>query len=146
MKANQAGMTLLEVMIAIAIVATGFLGVIQLQAVSLKANGQTRHKGLANRILSSSIERVALTPHSILNQNAVENLSPDVLAAWREHPYITTGEVPSVDTKNGVYTYSRVVEKLSNGVLAIHCCVYWGAAGNQKTIFGEAVKPPDMEE
>lgn len=77
---NQKGFSLLEVMIALGILAIGLLGVAPLTTLSVKVNANTNHLTEAYQIAQAEMEKLEIAPWvSVLNGSSITASKTEVV-------------------------------------------------------------------
>jgi type IV pilus modification protein PilV len=80
-KKSQAGFSMIELLVAVVILAVGLLGLAELQVTAIKANSQTNNISAATAIAQKTIERIAaMDPaDAIFNADGTGNFSSVVV-------------------------------------------------------------------
>jgi len=97
---RRAGFSLLEVMIALVILAFGLLALAMMQAQALKEGSKSRHHTRAAMIARDQIEQIQRAPFSQVN-----NVAWGAAPAWMAAAGLTVGPVNmQVTSPDGVFT------------------------------------------
>lgn len=104
-KNTQAGFSLIEVLVAIVILAVGLLGLAQLQITAIKANSQSTSISVANSLAQKVVEDIASmsAEHPIFSSDT----SPP-WATWDGSPFTIPGAGVYNVTYNVVTNYQTV--------------------------------------
>ncbi|SNY54529.1 type IV pilus assembly protein PilV [Arsukibacterium tuosuense] len=106
---KQQGTSLLEVLIAVLVLAIGILGVVGLQSVSLRSTNTAHERAMAV-ILTETLFEVMRTTGPVSRTNAFEMSTCDgvggipVTRDWQEDVKQVTAECALVEWADGVYT------------------------------------------
>lgn len=106
---KQQGTSLLEVLIAVLVLAIGILGVVGLQSVSLRSTNTAHERAMAV-ILTETLFEVMRTTGPVARTSAFEMSTCDgvsgiaVTKAWQEDVKQATSECALVEWADGVYT------------------------------------------
>jgi type IV pilus assembly protein PilV len=73
---RQQGFTLIEVMIALVILATGLLALMTMQIVSIRANAFSSEMTYASMLAQTRLERIRNTPYANVNPGTVTDTVP----------------------------------------------------------------------
>ncbi len=96
--ANQNGFTLLEMLIAIVILAVGLLGLAQLQVTALHANAQSSSKVTAAALGQSILEDINRMPGT------------DAIFQAEVTSYTNWPDLPTVNVQGGVYSIQYLAD------------------------------------
>lgn len=111
---NQSGFTLLEVMVAVFVLAIGLLGMAHLQVTTLKANQSASLKSQANILASDIIDRMRANSKNARQQQYVIALNKDL-----------TNDNLTTIAENDLYEWRQSLANiLPSGNGAITCPVY----------------------
>ncbi|KTD61122.1 type IV pilus modification protein PilV [Legionella spiritensis] len=131
---TQRGMTLLEVLIAVVIMAIGLLGISGMLMLSSKAHNSSYNKQHANQIVSSIFDRIRSNYQAAINGNYnISNITASgtpgsitTPAVYCDSSVCNAQQLATFDTW---YWLSRVVSTLPNGSGSI-ATASTGTAGN----------------
>ena len=123
-KSAQAGFSLVELLVAILILAVGLLGLAELQVGTMKANAQSESITVANHLAQKIIEEISAAPGS-----DVRFVSAATAQAWTGSPFTIAGA--------GDYLVTYDVAVNHGGVIGLsQITVHVASAGTVANVLG----------
>jgi prepilin-type N-terminal cleavage/methylation domain-containing protein len=127
---KQSGFTLIEVMIAVVILAVGLLALMAMQIVSIKANAFSSEMTYSTMLAQQQLETLKNLPFTDADLTGTTPPTP---------PTLHTLPLPIPDSKGGSYTVNWYVENTTADMKTITLDVIWqsrrlGTAAEQQAV------------
>lgn len=106
MKSNATGFTLIEVLVAVIVLAIGLLGLAGLQATSLRNNQSAYNRSQATQLASDMADKLRT---NVAGLNSYTSITPVSSATAKANCLTTTGCTPDDLAENDLYEWNLAV-------------------------------------